>query len=200
MRIAFTLSGKVALVAGGGAIASAAARALEENGAHVSLAAFAEAGSTLERIVEERLRLDILVNVAADGEEDAVAIVERLCRRAAATAAGRIVNVASVLGLVPVREAGAVSSRAAAIFSLTRVLAMELGDKGVLVNGLAVGAVEAGDSVGERMLSHVPLARRATLDEIAGAVLFLVDPDNSYMTGHVLAVDGGWSAGYARDF
>ena len=52
----------------------------------------------------------------------------------------------------------------------------------------------------QRMLDHVPLARPATTDEIAVAVLFLVDPENSYTHGHVLTVDGGWTAGYARDF
>ena len=50
------------------------------------------------------------------------------------------------------------------------------------------------------MLDHVPLGRPATVDEIAVSALFLADPENSYMTGHILTVDGGWTAGYARDF
>jgi NAD(P)-dependent dehydrogenase (short-subunit alcohol dehydrogenase family) len=50
------------------------------------------------------------------------------------------------------------------------------------------------------MLDHVPLGRPATTDEIAVAALFLADPENSYMNGHVLTVDGGWTAGYTRDF
>jgi NAD(P)-dependent dehydrogenase (short-subunit alcohol dehydrogenase family) len=45
----------------------------------------------------------------------------------------------------------------------------------------------------QRMLDHVPLGRPATVDEIAVAALFLADPENSYMTGHVLTVDGGMS-------
>ncbi len=55
-------------------------------------------------------------------------------------------------------------------------------------------------SGGYRMLDHVPLGRPATTDEIAVAALFLADPENSYMNGHILTVDGGWTAGYTRDF
>ena len=50
------------------------------------------------------------------------------------------------------------------------------------------------------MLDHVPLGRPATTDEIAIAALFLADPENSYITGHILTVDGGWTAGDTRDF
>ena len=46
----------------------------------------------------------------------------------------------------------------------------------------------------QRMLDHVPLGRPGTTDEIAVAALFLADPENSYMTGHILTVDGGWTA------
>jgi NAD(P)-dependent dehydrogenase (short-subunit alcohol dehydrogenase family) len=52
----------------------------------------------------------------------------------------------------------------------------------------------------QRMLDHVTLGRPGETGEIATAALFLADPENSYMTGHVLVVDGGWTAGYSRDF
>ena len=45
-----------------------------------------------------------------------------------------------------------------------------------------------------------PLGLPGEVDEIAVAAQFLADPENTYMTGHVLVVDGGWTAGYARDF
>ena len=51
-----------------------------------------------------------------------------------------------------------------------------------------------------RFLSHTGVKRPAALSEIVAAVLFLADPDNSYMTGHTLNIDGGWAAGYARNF
>jgi 3-oxoacyl-[acyl-carrier protein] reductase len=49
-------------------------------------------------------------------------------------------------------------------------------------------------------MSHIPLGRPATTQEIANAVLFLAAPESSYITGHVLTVDGGWTAGFSRDF
>ena len=52
----------------------------------------------------------------------------------------------------------------------------------------------------KNMLSHVPLGRPANTEEIAHAALFLAAPETSYITGHVLVVDGGWTAGYIRDF
>jgi NAD(P)-dependent dehydrogenase (short-subunit alcohol dehydrogenase family) len=53
----------------------------------------------------------------------------------------------------------------------------------------------------ERMLSHVPLGRPGTTEEIASAVLFFAAPEASYVTGQVLCVDGGWTAGgFLRDF
>ena len=83
--------------------------------------------------------------------------------------------------------------------ALTRALAMELGPD-VVVNALAVGAVSGEVPVADHFVSHSPLKRAGTLDEYARAALFLADPMNTYTTGHVMCVDGGWSIGYARDF
>jgi len=52
----------------------------------------------------------------------------------------------------------------------------------------------------QRMLDHVPLGRPGTPEEIAHAALFLAAPESSYVNGHILTVDGGWTAGYTRDF
>jgi len=126
---------------------------------------------------------------------------------------GRIVNIASVAGLVPLRLQCAFVAAKAGVVNLTRVMALELGPQGILVNGIAPGSTltdgtrklfyeEGGsfrDSV-QRMLDHIPLGRPATTDEIAVAALFLAAPENSYMNGHILTVDGGWTAGYTRDF
>jgi len=116
--------------------------------------------------------------------------------RAFAPFVTRVINVISVAGLVPVRDAVGLSAHHAALASLTRGLAMELAPD-ILVNALAVGAF---GKEGARLVSHSPLKRPAAPGEIAAAALFLAAPRNTYTTGHVMAVDGGWSIGYARDF
>lgn len=77
---------------------------------------------------------------------------------------------------------------------------MEFAVRRIAVNAVAVGPIEGDAGISARMISHVPLKRGARPDEVATAVLFLADPDNVYMTGHILTVDGGWTAGFARDF
>ena len=104
-------------------------------------------------------------------------------------------------GAVPVKGLAAFSADQAGLASLTRTLAMDLGPA-VVVNAVSVGAYDAGDGGADAALPQ-PYRRRSgrrALGEIVAAVLFLADPDNSYMTGHTLNVDGGWAAGYARNF
>lgn len=64
----------------------------------------------------------------------------------------------------------------------------------------ALAAVPGNGAGDDAMLSHVPLGRAGTPADIANAVLFLLDPLNSYTTGQILAVDGGWTTGYGRNF
>ena len=127
---------------------------------------------------------------------------------------GRIVNISSVMGVVPARVQCAFTAAKAAVNNLTRAMALELGPNNILVNCVAPGSTitdgtkklfhgaEAAQSEQtKRFLSHIPLARAGTTDEIANAVLFFVAPESSYITGQILCVDGGWTAGgFFRDF
>ncbi len=196
----------------------------------------AEITSALQQIATEHGRLDILVNNAGVNtmahrvtidefpreEWDRILAVDltgifEMSKAAAAIMrkqkSGRIINIASIAGLVPLRLQCAFVAAKAGVVNLTKAMALELGPHGVLVNGIAPGSTLTegtrqlfyGDngmfkeSV-QRMLDHVPLGRPGTVDEIAVAALFLADPENSYMNGHILTVDGGWTAGYTRDF
>jgi NAD(P)-dependent dehydrogenase (short-subunit alcohol dehydrogenase family) len=126
---------------------------------------------------------------------------------------GRIVNIASVAGLVPLRLQSAYVAAKAGAVNLTKSMALELGPRGILTNCVAPGSIltrgtralfygDGGEKtpVAESLLAHVPLGRPGTPEEIASAVAFLVAPEASYINGAVLTVDGGWTAGYTRDW
>lgn len=128
--------------------------------------------------------------------------------------AGRIINISSIAGLVALRLQSPYVAAKHGVVGLTRAMAIELGPQGVLVNAIAPGSTltdgtkklfygEDGkfrDSA-QRVLDHIPLGRPGNAEEIANAALFLAAPESSYITGTVITVDGGWTAGgFARDF
>lgn len=128
--------------------------------------------------------------------------------------AGRIINISSVLGVIPARLQCAFTAAKAGVVHLTRTMAIELAEHGVLVNCVAPGSTLTegtkqlfyGESAAEkerahRVLSHIPLGRPGTVEEMAHAVLFFAAPGSTYITGQTLCVDGGWTAGgFFRDF
>jgi NAD(P)-dependent dehydrogenase (short-subunit alcohol dehydrogenase family) len=122
---------------------------------------------------------------------------------------GRVVNIASVVGLAAMRLQSPFVAAKAGIIHMTRSMALELGPQGVSTNAIAPGSIMsegtralfygADGSFAARtaeFLKHVPLGRPGNPEEIAEAVLFLVSPGAGYINGQILAVDGGWTAGY----
>jgi 3-oxoacyl-[acyl-carrier protein] reductase len=170
----------------------------------------AEAAATLGR-------LDVLVNNAGIGRGKRFLEITRenweshlrvhlsgsfYCAQAAAREMarrgyGRIVNIASVAGLMGPIDLAPYGAAKAGIIGLTRAAALDLADLGITVNAIAPGPIDTEllrtwppAALRERA-QHLPVARLGTPDEIAHAALFLASPDSGFITGVVLVVDGG---------
>ena len=115
---------------------------------------------------------------------------------------GVIVNVASVLGHRPLPHTGIYAASKAAVMQITKAAAIELAREGIRVNALAPGYVITDlnrefleSDAGVKLQKRTALRRFATPEELMPALLFLLDPANSYMTGETLTIDGGMSSG-----
>jgi NAD(P)-dependent dehydrogenase (short-subunit alcohol dehydrogenase family) len=184
--------------------------------------AAAEHRVALADFVRERHgRLDILVNNAGvndDGPledqslEDLTSVIDvnlvavmDLCRLAApllfAASGASVVNVSSMYGIVGSRgPMAAYNATKGALVNFTRHLAAQWGRRGVRVNALAPGyfpSEMSGDlsgGFGQTIVQRTLLGRIPTADELDGPLLFLASDASSYVTGHTLVVDGGWTA------
>jgi NAD(P)-dependent dehydrogenase (short-subunit alcohol dehydrogenase family) len=116
---------------------------------------------------------------------------------------GSIVNMASVMGLVGDGSHPGYSGSKHGVVGLTRTAAIVYAQAGVRINAVCPGPtltslihklIDGQPEVERMLLSHIPMNRMAQPEEIAKAVLFLCSDDASYITGHPLAVDGGWVA------
>ena len=116
---------------------------------------------------------------------------------------GKIINIASIVGLNPGRFQGIYSATKAALISLTRSLAMELGPDNIQVNAIAPGLVKTkfaqvlweNESMMQMVESRTPLGRIGQPDEIAGMALWLASPFSDFTTGAVMVIDGGVTVG-----
>ena len=114
---------------------------------------------------------------------------------------GRIVNLSSVSGQMGLFGQANYSSSKAAIIALTKVSAREFARQNITVNAIAPGFIDVGmskgmsDEVTQNFIKQIPLGRLGDVNEIVHAALFLASPMASYITGHVLNVNGGFYMG-----
>jgi 3-oxoacyl-[acyl-carrier protein] reductase len=172
---------------------------------------------TFESAVKELGRLDILVNnagITRDGllvrmkEEDWDSVLSVnlkgvfLCSKEAVKVMskqryGRIVNIASVVAFMGNPGQANYSASKAGIVGLTKTVAREYASRGITVNAVAPGFITTAmtdalpDNVKEEMKKAIPLGRFGSIEDVAGAVLFLASPGSGYITGQVLHVNGG---------
>ncbi|CAN5751267.1 2-dehydro-3-deoxy-D-gluconate 5-dehydrogenase KduD [soil metagenome] len=165
-------------------------------------------------------RLDIVVNNAgiikrgptvdtADQDWNAVIDVNlhgvfRLCRAAGrhmlSAGGGKIINIASLLSFQGGLNVPAYAASKSAVAGLTRELSNEWASKGICVNAIAPGyvrtdntrALQQDETRNRQILERIPAARWGEASDLDGAVVFLASRASAYVTGQILAVDGGW--------
>ena len=112
--------------------------------------------------------------------------------------AGTIINIGSISGNVPYAGGGAYAASKAALAMLTRVLAIEVGEFGITVNCIAPGAIRHGAHADVAPPPNIPIGRAGSPSEVAGLISYLASPAARYLTGSIIVLDGGATAGRVR--
>jgi len=184
---------------------------------HLDVADCGQAAAVADRAVQDLGSIDILVNNAgitrdsllvrlSEESWDAVINVNLKgvynCSKAAIRymlkqRSGRIISIASVVGLIGNRGQTNYSASKAGIIGFTKSLAREVASRGITVNAIAPGYIESKMTLAlnqkqkQELIRNIPMNRIGYPDDVAGAVLFLAGPNSSYITGQVINVDGG---------
>lgn len=202
--------------------AAPAIKELEEMGATAkfyqsNVADFEAATATVEEIIAEFGGIDILVNNAGivrdklvlkmeEQDFDAVInvnlkgtynMIKATYKHFMKKRSGRIISLASVVGIMGNAGQANYSASKAGIIGLTKSVAKELGARNVTVNAIAPGYIATdmtdalSDKAKQAIDSGIPMKRRGTPEDVANAICFLASDDASYITGEVIKVDGG---------
>lgn len=157
----------------------------------------------LERVPLHEVDLQTFIRVTDEWLKGLMRFSKLCAGDMASRKAGVIVNYLSVRGITAVANQSITVAVSAALHGLSRMWGVEMRDCNIRANGIAVGVLEdepklpCGDAV---RFSHANIKRPCKAEEAANAAVFLASDAASYITGTVLPVDGGISAGYARSF
>lgn len=188
--------------------------------AEVDLSNREQTSAFVRQTTERWGTVDVLVNnagVARDGilamadEDDTDVVVDLnikgtlhithlVLRTMLARRTGHVVNISSIVGLSGYRGLSVYSATKAALDGMTRSLAREVGSRGIMVNSVAPGYLRTEMSHGldagqlDQIVRRTPAGRLGEPADVARAVQFLTAPENDYLTGHVLVLDGGLTA------
>ena len=180
---------------------------------------FSQAKEFFAEVVKEYGRIDILVNNAGITRDNLLMkmseqefsdvidtnlkgtfhTIKHLSRQFLKQRSGRIINISSVSGILGNAGQANYSASKAGVIGLTKSVARELASRGITANAIAPGVIATdmtevlSDGVKESLKDRVPLGHIGAPEDIAKAVAFLASDDAAYITGQVLAVDGGMS-------
>lgn len=149
----------------------------------------------LENISDDIIKETINVNLIAP-----LKLIRGLVTHMKKNHYGKIINMSSILGIVSSERRTVYSATKSGLNGITRSLAIELGPYNILVNSICPGYVDTeltkkniSPKVKKQLIPNIPLRRFAQPEEIAKVIAFLISEENTYITGHLLVIDGGFT-------